>query len=156
MIIFVTDIVVFVCCLRMINSKRFGGGIWLRFLRKNWSFVKCHLRRVRVVNQTWARRVAEDNYCGMKRTATKDNMAESFRVTQRLAVWCCANLNSLSPKRWYWPTRLHGAITPNTQLPYWNSQTLQRTQDEMGRVFSMNGMEEECTVGCMEGSVGDL
>jgi len=86
MVIFVTDIVDFVCCLRIINSKRFGGGIWLRFLKRNWSFVKCHLRRVRVINQTLARRVAEDNCCGTKRTVTKDNLAESFGVTQSLVV----------------------------------------------------------------------
>jgi hypothetical protein len=85
MVIFVTDIVVFVWCLKILKSRRFGGGIWLRFLRRNWSFVKCHLRRVKVVSRTWARRVAEDNYCGTKRTVTKDNLAESFRVTQRLA-----------------------------------------------------------------------
>lgn len=110
MVIFVTDIVEFVCCLRIINAERFGGGIWIRFLRRNWSFVKCHLRRLRVVNQTWARRVAEDSYCGTKRTVTKENLAESFRVTQRLAVWCCANSDSLSPEtlvRTYQTTRRH-------------------------------------------------
>jgi hypothetical protein len=86
MVIFVTDIVDFVCCLRIINSKLFDGGIWLRFLKRNWSFVNYHLRRVMVINQTWARRVAEDNFCGTNRTVTKDSWAESFGVTQRLPV----------------------------------------------------------------------
>lgn len=79
-----------------------------------------------------------------------------FDVTQRLTVWYCTNSDSLSPKRWYWPTRLHGAITQNTQLLYWKSQTKQHTQDGMGRVFSMFGREEKWTVACMEESVGDL
>jgi hypothetical protein len=86
-----TDIVDIICCLMIINSKHVGGGIWLRFRSKNESFVKCQLRRIGVVDQTWVRQVAEDNYtyCGTKRTVTKGVLTESFRVTQRLAVWCC-------------------------------------------------------------------